>query len=685
MDSNNILFLGFADNKIPEFKEVKSKDWIMYGEDNKFPEQLLYLYNKSSNHNAIVNGKCIYVFGKGFPSGDKIVNQNGETFNDVIKKSCSDIELFGGCYVEVIWKIGGAAELRHIPFQTLRRSKENNGYWYCKNWAKYTTEKPVFIPDFNTDDKNGVQIFSYKEYRPGTDIYPLPGYFGALNDIETDVEISKYNLSIIKNGMFSSKMIVFNNGEPTSEIKRKIEADFKKKFTGAENGGNFMLVFNEDPAKAPVVNDLSTTDLDKLFDQLNKTTQAEIFSGHLVTSPMLFGIMEPGKLGGRNELQDAYEIFNNTYIGNKQKFLNSIAKILMPVVNISLSEIVPVNPINKIIFSAETISQNITQDEIREVLGYSPIEKPITIGAEQILKAINSLSPLVANKVLDSMKPEEIRALIGLQNPSGSTSVSDNTETLSTNENIKNLTGRQYQQMLRIVRQYSQGKINREQAAMLLKTSLAMSDEEINVMLGTDENFEATEDEAAEMFSQYGEPKKEYTVVKSFSFNSDSFLFADLSQIDSNIIDQIKKDKRADAATIAKAIDSNQEYINKRIAELVKSGVLKQSSKTIGIDKIIETVVVSDKIDYRPKPETVDVFVKYTYEKRPEAKGGEIIDTTRPFCRRLIELDRVYTRNEIETISQRLGYSVFDRAGGFWGKKGHCRHEWRKLIVIKKK
>lgn len=685
MDSNNILFLGFADNKIPEFKEVKSKDWIMFGEDNKFPEQLLYLYNKSSNHNAIVNGKCIYVFGKGFQTGDKIVNQNGETFNDVIKKSCSDIELFGGCYVEVIWKIGGAAELRHIPFQTLRMAKENNGYWYCKNWAKYTTEKPVFIPDFNTDDKNGVQIFSYKEYRPGTDIYPLPGYFGALNDIETDVEISKYNLSIIKNGMFSSKMIVFNNGEPTSEIKRKIEADFKKKFTGAENGGNFMLVFNEDPAKAPVVNDLSTTDLDKLFDQLNKTTQAEIFSGHLVTSPMLFGIMEPGKLGGRNELQDAYEIFNNTYIGNKQKSLNSIAKILMPVVNISLSEIVPVNPINKIIFSAETIAQNITQDEIREVLGYSPIEKPITIGAEQILKAINSLSPLVANKVLDSMKPEEIRALIGLQNPSGSTSVSDNTETLSTNENIKNLTGRQYQQMLRIVRQYSQGKINREQAAMLLKTSLAMSDEEINVMLGTDENFEATEDEAAEMFSQYGEPKKEYTVVKSFSFNSDSFLFADLSQIDSNIIDQIKKDKRADAATIAKAIDSNQEYINKRIAELVKSGVLKQSSKTIGIDKIIETVVVSDKIDYRPKPETVDVFVKYTYEKRPEAKGGEIIDTTRPFCRRLIELDRVYTRNEIETISQRLGYSVFDRAGGFWGKKGHCRHEWRKLIVIKKK
>ena len=282
---DNVIFLGFADNRIPEFKEVKSKDWILFGEDNRFPDNLLYLYNKSSNHNAIVNGKAVYIYGKGFENGTPIINSDGETYNRLFKKLILDVELFGGCRIEVLWKIGGGAELRHIPFQFLRRSKELNGYWYAKDWSKFgAKEKPVFIPNYDPENRQGTQIIAYNEYRPGVDCYPLPMYFGALNDIETDVGISKYNLSIIKNGMFSSKMTVFNNGEPPAEMKREIERDFKKKFAGSENSGNFMLVFNQDPAKAPTVQDLSTTDLDKLFNQLNTITQGEIFSAHMVTS-----------------------------------------------------------------------------------------------------------------------------------------------------------------------------------------------------------------------------------------------------------------------------------------------------------------------------------------------------------------------------------------------------------------
>lgn len=579
---DNILFIGFADNKIPEFKEVKSKDWVLFGEDNKFPEHLIYLYNKSSNHNAIINGKVIYIIGKGYETGTGKVNSNGETFNEVLKKLCIDIELFGGCYAEVIWKNGGGAEVRHLPFQSLRRAKGNNGYWYSKNWAKYNTDRPVFIPDFNENNRAGVHVLAYKEYRPGTEVYPLPGYFGALNDIETDVEISKYNLSVIKNGMFSSKMIVFNNGQPTKEIKSKIEADFKKKFTGSENGGNFMLVFNEDPAKAPTVQDLSTTDLDKLFDQLNKTTQAEIFSGHLVTSPMLFGIMEPGKLGGRNELQDAYEIFKKTYVAYKQEAINNIAKMLMPLCGIAGSELIPVDAIS---------------------LSLNPVD------------------------FKDMLPKEWVFEQLGID-----------------------------------IEKYH--------------TAQALSKPDI------------TEEQVADMFSECGEAKTGYTVIKSFSFDGsrvDHFNFADISQIDSDILNMLKKDKRMSIADIAAAVSSSADYVQKRIDSMLKKGIITQTEKTVGVDKIIETAINPEVIDYRPDPETVDVFVKYTYEKRPEAKGPEIIETTRPFCKRLIELDRVYTRNEIETISQRLGYSVFDRAGGFWGKKGYCRHEWRRLLVIKKK
>ncbi|MFK5173412.1 hypothetical protein ACI3QN_12935, partial [Propionibacterium freudenreichii] len=76
------------------------------------------------------------------------------------------------------------------------------------------------------------------------------------------------------------------------------------------------------------------------------------------------------------------------------------------------------------------------------------------------------------------------------------------------------------------------------------------------------------------------------------------------------------------------------------------------------------------------------------------AKGPELLKDekgnyrSRPFCVKLIGLDRLYTRVDIESITDRLGYSVFDRAGGFWNHNGktdiQCRHEWRANVVVRK-
>lgn len=633
-ETNDIIFLNFADNKLPEFKEVKSKEWILFGEDNKFPDHLLYLYNKSSNHNAIVNGKATYIIGKGF-AGNPVVNRKNQKFNFEFKKFVIDVELFGGGYFEVIWKMGGGMEISHTPFNLWRKHKDGTGFWYKKDWKSYKQD-PLFVPNFDDTNKTGRQIFSYNEYRPGCDHYPLPGYFGSLNDIETDVEISKYNLSVIKNGMFSSKMIVFGNGVPTAETKRDIEKDFKKKFAGSDNAGNFMLVFSKQGEAPPQVLDLSTTDLDKLFDQLNKTTQAEIFSGHQVTSPMLFGIMEPGKLGGRNELQDAYEIFKNTYINDKQQAIEEVAMVFAPYFSLQNLKLEPVEP----------ISNSLNPVDFKELLPKSWVFEKLGISEDEY--------------------PEDISM----------------TPTGPVNENVKNLTGRQHQQVLRIIRQVSQGKLKREQAVTLLKTSLALGDEEINSLLQT---FSMSEDKVAMMFEEIGEPKSDFTIVKSLHFDRENGrnIFADLSQVDSDILDMIKKDKRITPEIISEAIGSNKDYIQKRIEELKRSGVITQSVKSLGVDRIIETSINPEMIDSRPKPETLAVYVKYSYEVKP-GEGPEIISTTRPFCKKLIELDRLYTRSEIERISERLGYSVFDRKGGWWGDSFECRHEWRRNLVIKK-
>lgn len=641
---NNIIYLGFADNKVPEFKEVKSKEYILFGSDNKFPAHLLYLYNKSSNHSAIIGGKVKYIFGKGLPiEGTKLtkVNRRNESLNNILIKVISDIEVFGGFYLEVIWnKSGSGFEVFHMPFSCLRRAKDELGWFYKKDWTDYK-EKEKFIPDYDSEKKTGAQIFAYKEYRVGNDIYALPGYMAALNDIETDVEISKYNLSTIKNGMFGGKMVTFFNGEPSTEAKADIEKGWKKKFGGSENSGTTMFVFNANGQQAPTVQDLSSTDLDKLFDQLNKTTQSEIFTGHEVTSSTLFGVKTEGGLGDRAEIETAYEVFKNTYINNKQEAVENAISFIYPYFGATKLKLIPVDP-----------------------LGFKISDE----------------------KMLEIMPKEWVYEKLGVDiNKYPSINTTGVTEQGMVNEHLKNLTGKQNQALQRIIRQYNKEQITRDQAANMLRNSLAMDEDSINIWLGTEQfDSDYTEDEVAMMFEAIGEQKDNYTFVKStpytFSVHEE---FLDIKQTDSEILDLIRKDKRITSEVIAETLNLDKNYITARIKYLEGNGVLIPSREIIGSDTIIERSINNENIDTRATPETMDVYVKYSYEPRTGLKP--LIETSRPFCRKLISLNKLYTRAEIQSISQRVGYSVWDRQGGWWGREPHCRHEWKRHIVLKKK
>lgn len=651
-NSPNVIFLGFADNRIPEFREVKSKDWILFGEDNRFPEHLLYLYNKSSNHGAIINGKVKYIIGKGLPiENTKLTNVNryGESINKVLKKDCTDIEIHGGFYWELIWKMGGGVEVLHMPFECLRKSKDGKGWWYSEDWCKaYGIDKPRFIPNFDPLNKTGSQIFAYREYRAGAKKYPLPGYFAALNDIETDVEISKYNLSAIKNGMFGGKVITFYTGDPGEEAKGKLEKGWNKKFSGSENSGRTMMVFVNNGQTAPNIDDISATDLDKLFEQMNKTVQAEIFTGHEVTSSTLFGVKTEGGLGDRAEIETAYEVFKNTYVNAKQESLEEAIKFIYEYFGVK--EPLKFQPVDPVGFklSDEKLAELMPKEWLYEKLGIDPAKYPS----------------------------------IAQQPTPGVTDVP-----LATNENVKNMTGRQFQNLNRVITKYKNGKLDKAAASLLLKNSFGLSDEDIETLLVAPANFEAdtTEEEVAEMFAACGEGKQAFTFVKSrpYKFEEHYDEFADIKQTDSDILNLIGKDKRITAKVIGETLRLDPYYVAARIKHLESIGVLIPTTETIGVDTIIERAVNPEVIDTRIKPETVDVYIKYSYEPRPGLEP--VIETTRPFCRRMLQLDRLYTRAEIESISQRVGYSVWDREGGFWGDKPHCRHRWVRHTVIKKR
>ncbi len=660
---DNIVILKFAEAKQPEYRERRGVGYIEFGDKNDYPTYLLSMYNKSAKHNAIVRGKVNYITGNGWAS--KEVDPNAELFikspnayeslADLTRKVSIDIEVFGGAYLEVIWsKVGGLlTEVCHLDYTKIRSNKDNTQFWYKNDWTD-RKEEPKIIPAYNTQNRVGKQILYIKEYRPGLDTYSLPGYIGAINYIESDIEVSKHVLGNAQTGFSASKLITLPNGEPSPDEKRNIERRFTERFSGSD-GKKFILSFVQDAARKPVVEDLGASDLTKEdFGRVDEMIQQNIFAGHQITSPDLFGISTPGSLGSRSQIRDSYEVFKNTYVNDKQQFVESIFNQLAKQRGVT-SElyIKPVEPISYE-FSESIISQFAPKEWILEKIGVDMTQ--------------------YENKPAEGsvIAPEATQAMV--------------------NEHLKGMKGREWQNFQRIIREYNKGKITREQASQMLKSAYGLGEEELATWLGADE-FSNDMDAVLQVFSEYGESTQNYKAlatrqVFSGDLEEQELKFRDEvidDTLDKKILDVIAKNKGINYEDIAKAVKEDVAVITERINKLKELDVIKVSDA--GIPKL--TKPLAEIID---KPVKTTFLVRYSYEWKsivPTTERNTPAHPSRPFCAKLMQLDRLYTRADIESISRRLGYSVFDRGGGWWNmgdgvNSPSCRHQWTSKVVIRK-
>jgi ribosomal protein S25 len=657
----DLRVLTFAEARQPEFKEKKGIDggYIKYGENNDYPEYIVDLYNKSSKHSAIIKSKVHYITGNGWsgqPDAQGFIDRANrvESLDDLTRKVSLDIEIFGGAYLEVIWDLAGnLAELWHCDYTKIRTNKDNTQYWYKEDW-KDNKVKPIVVAAFNPKQPSGKQILYIKEYRPNIGIYGLPSYFAALNYIESDIEVSKHILGNAQTGFSASKLITLPNGEPNDEEKRNVDNRLRKTYSGAD-GKKYMIAFVNDISRKPVVDDLGTSDLTKEdFSRVDELIQTNIFSGHQVTTPSIMGIAEAGKLGSRTEMRDGYEIFKNTYVNAKQMHLESVFNMLAKLKGVqSEIKIIPTEPIG-IEFSEQTIVSVAPKEWVLEKIG------------------------------IDATKYEPAQPEVPAQG-------------LSVNEHIKGLKGREWQNMQRIIREFTKGKINREQASAMLKTGYALSDEEVNTWLGSEEMDAEFAAQDFGVFYEFGESKEAFNVWKSkkrFSDEADFFMFADVTQLESDILDQIAKQKDVTPEVLAEVLDEDVDTINTVLKDLEDRNIIKTTETKIG-KGINSNIIVSRELTQplsktvgKVKPETTEILVRYSYDWKTGFDNSDK-KNSRPFCVALLDAKKLYSRSDIEAMSARLGYSVWDRRGGWWNDNGtiseSCRHEWKTNIVTRKK
>jgi len=396
----NFISLKLSAHKTPIFKEEKQKDWIIYGAEkgdyyNNYPAYLTYLYNRSSKQNAFINGKVHYICGNGVgfdahglnieakASVNDFLNKpndNGDTLKDVIQKSVLDKKLYGGFYLEIVWnKSGKSFEIYHMAYNSLRKAKNDDGYWYSKDWANKKQDEETtglkYIDAFTPEGGTGSQIYCAKEYRPDLDYYPLPDYLASCVYAEIDVELSNYRLNAIKSGFNAGTIISFNNGRPTDEERENIEDKLKEKFVGTDQANSLLINFSASKESAPTIARLAPQNVDTQLDSLNEQVTQELIIGHRISNPLLVGVKTPGELGGTNQISESFLLYRSTYIEPNQKEIEKEFNYLLALKGfanrIYLKEVTPMQEVLPI----EEKVKVMTKNEIREMFNLEPIEE----------------------------------------------------------------------------------------------------------------------------------------------------------------------------------------------------------------------------------------------------------------------------------------------------------------------
>jgi len=616
MTSNSITYLSFEETKIPVFKEARGKDWILYGLNNLYPNELIDLFSRSTTHNTIVNSKSEYISGQGLRS--KSLNTSEriafEIFNNtftegkvdfLFSKCALDNELFNGFALQMIPTKKGGWTAAHISFARIRTNKDKTTFYYSEDWSRIRQDEETTgykeYPAFDKDKKKE-SILYLTNYRPknGMDTYPTPNYLPATPYIECDYQIANFHVNNLRNGFTGSTIINFFNGEPTIEEQKKIEQKLRKKFTGTDKAGGVIIVFSDSKSKEPLITNIQPSDFDKQFDILNKTVESKIFIAHSVTSPALMGVMTGASLNqNKDELKDAFAMFNETYITSRR---------------------------NKILAVFNEFAQMYGVAQGLEVIDYNPFKF--------------TLSDADISLVLT---PEEKRKWIG--------------------ENL---------------------------SVKLINNSVPA---ELPVAACSHDFAAIDEDSMIQTFSEFGVSADDYSFVKTkFVHRRRPIKFEDVISIEitkdeGRVLSAIKNSPQIGLNEIAEATKLDTVTVNNIINQLMEDGLLdiQDADNSWKVTPAGNKAIKQNNV--------LKIKSMYQYALSPYLKGepAKLPDgRTRPFCERLLQLNKLYTRNELDTISTRVGMDVWVRRGGFYRNPStgettpFCRHVWALVTVIEK-
>lgn len=332
----------FAVTSMPRIVEKKNKDFVSYGDDNLWPQQIEELSKKSAIHGAIIKTASDMITGDGFfvngaktkEENDVILSQNREatekynlflenkydelTVEEIKANIALDLKKHGGYYMEFIWNrdFTSIARIKYIPYKNIRAGKLKDNklstFYYSRDWAAKNVN-PTEMFAFDPKDKEHTNQLFYRKLGVD-DYYGEPDYIQGIDWINVDYQMGVFHLSNIENGMNPSLLWRFFKKPATENDKQDVLDDIRRNYRGASKTGKHVVLFSDGKELAAEVAPIATNNLDKQLLLLAELCDKKILTAHKLTSPLLAGISVSGQIGGNVELEKAYNIYDKTRI-----------------------------------------------------------------------------------------------------------------------------------------------------------------------------------------------------------------------------------------------------------------------------------------------------------------------------------------------------------------------------------
>ena len=371
--------------------------WIPFGQDNLFPELLNQIYYSSPLHGSIVGYKVNAAVGGGFNIvADRLTLQDKLELYTLEKKInikkivpavTQQLILHNRVYFKLCFDDKmKLTKIVNLSPEKLRVNQDKKRYYICDDWASRIDVRE--IKRYSPTSKDPEQLFVYEVESIGQDYYSLPSYTSALNFAFLSGELSYFAKSNIQNSVFPSFAMMFPK-RPQSEEEKHMIKETIDRMKGAANAGKAVAFFANSAEQLPRIEAMPTNGNDSLFQEASQLNTEQICFAHTI-DPILMGVRTTGSLGGGADIKQAYVIFEKNVVMELRSCVEHIFNELLTISKI---------PADFTINNFQVIDESIVELEG---------------DASRINNLISAMHPTVAQKILDNMTPNEIRALADL-------------------------------------------------------------------------------------------------------------------------------------------------------------------------------------------------------------------------------------------------------------------------------